>query len=167
MFEHPQIRPPVGTLARGVKIRRGTLARMACETMLNRRCIAPPYPPWPGTSICAFSNTRFSSCFIAIPALNMRISRARAYGARTCIDRRGALNMHETRATATFALAMRHPMWKCLLFLVFYSMSCLRCAPDSSHSDISNQARHLDLLILKLCVFHLFYSYPLGNDYFS
>ena len=48
------------------------------------------------------------------------------------------LNMHETRATATFALSMPHTIWKGLLFLVFYSMCCLRCAPDSSHSDISH-----------------------------
>ena len=47
------------------------------------------------------------------------------------------LNMHETRATAIFALALPHPIWKGLLFVVFYNMSCLRCAPDSSHSDNS------------------------------
>ena len=44
--------------------------------------------------------------------------------------------MHETLATATFALSMPHTIWKGLLFSVFYSMCGLRCAPDSSHSDI-------------------------------
>ena len=97
----------------------------------------------------------------------MRKTRPQHYDVRTCPARRGDLHTHETRATATFALSLPHPIWKCLLFVVFYSMSCLRCAPDSSHSDISNQARHLDLLILKLCVFLVFYNYPLGNVYFS
>ena len=38
------------------------------------------------------------------------------------------LNMHETRATAAFALSLPRPTWKCLLFLVLCSMSGLRCA---------------------------------------
>ena len=70
-----------GGMGEALWIRRGTLARTAWETTLNRRCIALPYPPWPGTSICAFSNTRFSCGFIALPVLNMRISQPRAYDA--------------------------------------------------------------------------------------
>ena len=45
--------------------------------------------------------------------------------------------MHETRATATFAICHRHSICKCCIFFVFYNISNLRCAPDSSHSDIS------------------------------
>ena len=47
------------------------------------------------------------------------------------------LNMHETRATATFAICHRYSICTCLLFIVFYNISNPRCAPDSSRIVIS------------------------------
>ena len=69
----------------------------------------------------------------------MRETRAQHKKAVAASPAAETLDMHETRATATFALSIPHTIWKGLLFLVFYSMCCLRCAPDSSHSDISHR----------------------------
>ena len=119
-------------------IRRGTLARMACET---KNCVIfkPRASFSTGGRICGFSETLFFSCFIVIFALNMRETRGQHKKAVAPPAAADPLNMHETRATATFALSMPHTIWKGLLFLVFYSMCGLRCAPDSSHSDISHR----------------------------
>ena len=118
-------------------IRRGTLARMACET-INCVILNPRASVSTGARICGCSDTRFFSCFIAISALNMRETRAQHKSSDFASTAAEHLNMHETRATATFAISQPHPIWKCLLFIVFYNMSCLRCAPDSSRSDNSH-----------------------------
>ena len=103
-----------GGMGEALWIRRGTRCPPGVWNNVESAVCSPPLPPsQPGTSICAFSNTRFSLCFLALSALNMRISRPRAYSVRTCPSRRGAFNMHETRPTEAFTVTLRHSTPQC------------------------------------------------------
>ena len=72
------------------------VARQACGTILNRRCIEPPYPPLARHLDLRILKHCVFLWFYNYPALNTHISRIRACDFRTCPSRRGALNMYET-----------------------------------------------------------------------
>ena len=84
-------------------IRRGTLARMACETILNRRCIAPPYPPLARHLDLRILKHSLFLRFYSYFCENVHGARPQHTTSVPSPNRRGALNMHETQATATLA----------------------------------------------------------------
>ena len=89
------------------------VARQACEITLNRRCIAPPTP-----LLARHLDLRIlkHSLFLRFYThFRQKTHRARppAYNGQHSPNRRGALNMHETQATATFAIPLQQAISKC------------------------------------------------------
>ena len=82
-------------------IRRGTLARMACEIILNRGADSPPLPIARHLDLRVLEHCNFHLFY---KYFCMRSSQGQHTPAELSPNRRGALNMHETRATATFAI---------------------------------------------------------------
>ena len=78
-----------------------------------------------GARICGCSDTLFFSCFIAISALNMRETRAQHKSSDFASTAAEHLNMHETRATATFAFCLATPTHSGLRFCMFGSRRAL------------------------------------------
>ena len=115
-----------GGMGEALWIRRGTLARMACGTPYCVNIFKPRASVSTGARICGCSDTRFFSCFIAISALNMRETRAQHKSPDFASTAAEHLNMHETRATATFALCLATPAHLSLRFCIFGSRRALR-----------------------------------------
>ena len=114
-----------GGMGEALWIRRGTLARMACET-LNCVIFKPRASVSTGARICGCSDTRFFSCFIAISALNMRETRAQHKSSDFASTAADTLKMHKTRASATFTLFLTTPAHLSLRFCIFGSRRALR-----------------------------------------
>ena len=96
-------------------IRRGTLARMACETT-NCVILTPRASVPIGARICGCSNTLFFSCFIAAYALNVRETRAQHKSSVAASTAAETFNTYETRATATLMISKLHPIHLDLYF---------------------------------------------------
>ena len=96
-------------------IRRGTLARMACET-INCVILTPRASVPAGALICGCSNTLFFSCFRATYALNVRETRPQHKSSDFASTAAETLQTHETRATATLTISKLHPIHLDLYF---------------------------------------------------
>ena len=130
-----------GGMGEALWIRRGTLARMACE-IKNCVILTPRASVPTGGRICGCSNTLFFLCFIAINALlNVPETREQTVLFKLCFYRRGAPQYARNSSHSHFAdvQATSHspgliflnefatPAHMSLRFCIFGSRPALRC----------------------------------------